>query len=42
MTGKLKIDVKRALKYSWIATNISLLELGLGIHLFVSGLLSYE
>lgn len=30
MTGKLKIDFKRALKYSWIATNISLLQLGIG------------
>jgi hypothetical protein len=30
MTGKLKIDMKRALKYSWIAANISLLQLGLG------------
>jgi hypothetical protein len=30
MTGKPKIDIKRALKYSWIATSISLLQLGLG------------
>jgi hypothetical protein len=30
MTGKLKIDIKRAIKYSWIATNISLLQLSLG------------
>jgi hypothetical protein len=29
MTGKLKLDVKRAIKYSWIATNISLIQLGL-------------
>ena len=30
MTGKPKIDMKRAIKYSWIATNISLFQLGLG------------
>jgi hypothetical protein len=29
MTGKLKVDLKEAIKYSWIATNISLLQLGL-------------
>ena len=29
MDGKPKIDLKRAIKYSWIATNISLLQLGL-------------
>ena len=30
MTGKRKIDIKRAMKYSWIATSISLVQLGLG------------
>lgn len=30
MTGKLRIDWKRAVKYSWIAVCISLLQLGLG------------
>lgn len=30
MTGKPKIDLKRAIKYSWIATNISLFQLGVG------------
>lgn len=30
MTGKLRIDWKRAVKYSWIATSISLIQLGLG------------
>jgi len=30
MTGKKKIDIKRAIKYTWIATNISLIQLGLG------------
>src|SRR4030095_12369118 len=31
MTRKLKIDMKRAMKYAWIGTNIWLLELGLGL-----------
>lgn len=30
MTGKPRIDLKRAIKYSWIATNISLFQLGVG------------
>lgn len=30
MIGKPKIDLKRAIKYSWIATNISLFQLGVG------------
>lgn len=30
MTRTPKIDLKRAIKYSWIATNISLLQLGIG------------
>ena len=33
MTGKLKIDMKRAMKYAWIVTNISLLQLVLGTYL---------
>jgi len=32
MTGKLRIDWKRAVKYSWIATSISLLTRIKGIH----------
>ena len=36
MSGKLKIDVKRVMKYSWIATNVSLLQLGLGSYVLYS------
>ena len=32
MTGKPKIDLKRAIKYSWIATTISVFQLGVGSH----------
>lgn len=32
MTGKLKIDMKRAMKYAWIATNILVLQVGLGTY----------
>ena len=30
MTGKLKIDIKRVIKYAWITTNSSLLLLVIG------------
>jgi hypothetical protein len=36
MAAKLKIDIKRAVKYTWVAANISLLQLGLNSYVLYS------